>query len=96
MSTITLATTYVFPGMLEVQASDVVIICTLLVRDRMTYLLFNTRSTSSYVTSLLPNGLDLHCDLLDMPIRVSTHFGLFVLVEKVYRYYLLTSIGSKT
>ncbi|KAH0737741.1 hypothetical protein KY290_036446 [Solanum tuberosum] len=45
---------------------------TLLVSDRMVSILFDPGSTFSYVSSLLANVLDLHCDFLDMPIRVST------------------------
>ncbi|WMV45472.1 hypothetical protein MTR67_038857 [Solanum verrucosum] len=48
---------------------------TLPVCDRMVSILFDPGSTFSYVSSLLANGLDLHCDFLDMPIRVSTRVG---------------------
>ncbi|WMV07336.1 hypothetical protein MTR67_000721 [Solanum verrucosum] len=56
----------------------------------MASVLFDPGSTFSYVSSLLANGM------LDMPIRVSTHVGEFVLVEKVYRSCLVTFVGSKT
>ena len=38
----------------------------------MSFLLFDPGSTFSYVSSAFANGLDLHCELLDIPIRVST------------------------
>ena len=50
----------------------------------------------SYVSSLFANGLNLHCELLDMPIRVSTPVGEFVIVEKVHRSCLVTFMGSDT
>ena len=62
-----------FPGRLEVEASNDVIIRTLLVCDPMTSVLFNKGSTFSYVSFLLTNGLNLHYDLLNMPIRVSSY-----------------------
>ena len=42
------------------------------------------------------NGLNLHCELLDMPIRVSTPVGESVIVEKVYRSCLVNFVGSNT
>ena len=41
-------------------------------------------------------GLNIHCELLDMPIRVSTPVGESVIVEKVYRSCLVTFVGSNT
>ena len=51
----------------------------------MASVLFDPGSTFSYVSSSFATGLDLYCDLLDMPIRVSTPVGESVIVEKVYR-----------
>ena len=56
----------------------------------------NPGSTFSYVSSSFSNGLDLHCDFLDMPIRVSTPVGESVVVEMVYRSCLVTFVGSNT
>ncbi|XP_069147076.1 uncharacterized protein [Solanum lycopersicum] len=50
----------------------------------------------SYVSSSFANGLNLHCELLDMPIRVSTPVGESVIIEKVYRSCLVTFVGSNT
>ena len=40
--------------------------------------------------------INLHCELLDMPIRVSTPVGESVIVEKVYRSCLVIFVGSNT
>ena len=60
----------------------------------MTFVLFYPCSTFSYVSSAFANGLDLHCELLDMPIRGSTPMGESVIVEKVYRSCLVTFMGA--
>ena len=60
----------------------------------MAFVLFDPGSTFSYVSSSFATGFDLHCDLLDMPIRVSTPVGESVIVEKVYRSCLVTFMGS--
>lgn len=51
----------------------------------MNFVLFDHESTFSYKLPSLDNGLEIHYDLLDMLIGVSTPMGEFVLVEKVYR-----------
>ncbi|KAH0709366.1 hypothetical protein KY284_010793 [Solanum tuberosum] len=85
-----------FPRKVRGRDIYVVIIGTLLVCDCMAYILFDPGSTFSYVSSSFATGLDLHCDLLDMPIRVSTPVGESVIVEKVYRSCLVTFVGSNT
>ena len=62
----------------------------------MASVLFDPGSIFSYVSSSFSTGLDLHYDLLDMPIRVSTPVGESVIVEKVYRSCLVTFVGSNT
>ena len=62
----------------------------------MTFVLFDPGSTFSYVSSSFATGLYLHCDLLDMPICVSTPVGESVIVEKVCRSCLVTFVGSNT
>ena len=87
---------YAFLGRSEVEASDAVITGNLLVCDCMASVLFDHGSTFSYVSFSFTTGLDLHCDLLDMPIRVSTHVGESLIVEKVYRSCLVTFVGRNT
>ena len=48
-----------------------------------------------YVSSSFATGLDLHFDLLDIPIRVSTHVGESMIVEKVWSC-LVTFVGRNT
>ena len=78
------------------ETSDAVITGNLLVCDCMASVLFDPGSTFSYVSSSFATGLNLHCDLLDMPIRVSTQVGESVIVEKVCRSCLLNFVGSNT
>ena len=87
---------YAFPGRSEAEAFDAVITSTLLVCDCMASVLFDPGSTFSYVSSSFANGLNLPCELLDMPIRVSTPVGESVIVEKVYRSCLVNFVGSNT
>ena len=87
---------YAFPRRSEAETSDVVIIGNLLVCDCMASVLFDPGSTFSYVSSTFANGLDLHCELLDIPIRVSTPVGESVIVEKVYRSCPVTFMESNT
>ena len=60
----------------------------------MASVLFDPGSTFSYVSSTFANGLNLHCELLDIPIRVSTPVGESLIVEKVYRSCLVTFGGA--
>ena len=46
----------------------------------MASVLFDPGSTFSYVSSSFDTGLDLYCDLLDMPIHVSNLVGESVIV----------------
>ena len=87
---------YAFPGRSEAETSDAVITGNLFVCDCMDSVLFDPGSTFSYVFSSFATSLDLHCDFLDMPIRVSTPVGESVIVEKVYRSCLVTFVGSNT
>ena len=87
---------YAFPGRSEAEASDVVITGNLLVCDCMDSVLFDPGSTFCYISSSFSNGLNLPCDLLDMPIRVSTPVGESVVVGKVCRSCLVNFVGSNT
>ena len=71
---------YAFPGRSEAETSDAVITGNLLVCDCMASVLFDPGSTFSYVSSLFATSLNLHSDLLDILIRVSTPVGESVIV----------------
>ena len=43
--------------------------------------MFDPGSTFSYVSSSFATGLNLPCELLDMPIRVSTPVGESVILK---------------
>ena len=62
----------------------------------MAFVLFDPGPTFSYASFSFATGLNLHCELLDLPIRVSTPVGESLIVEKVYRSCLLTFVGSNT
>ena len=62
----------------------------------MDSVLFDPGSTFSYVSSSFATDLNLHCELLDIPIRVSTPVGESVIVEKVYMSCLVTFVWSNT
>ena len=66
---------YALPRRSEAETSNVAITCNLLVCDCMASVLFDPGSTFSYVSSSFDTGLNLHCELLDIPIRVSTPVG---------------------
>ena len=87
---------YAFPGRSKAETSDDVITGNLLVCDCMTSVLFDLGSTFSYLSSSFATSLDLLCDLLDMPIHVSTPVSESVIVERVYRSGLVTFVGSNT
>ena len=78
------------------ETSDDVITGNLLVCHRMASVLFDPGSTFSYVSSSFIIGFNLHCELLDIPIRVSTPVGESVVDEKVYRSCLVNFVGSNT
>ena len=73
---------YAFPGRSKAETSDVVITGNVLVCDFMDSVLFDPDSIFSYVSSAFTNGLNLHCELLDMPIRVSIPVGESVIVKR--------------
>ena len=62
----------------------------------MASILFDPGSTFSYVSSSFANGLNLHCELLDIPICLSTPVGESVIVERIYRSCLVNFVGNNT
>ena len=86
---------YAFPGRSEAETSDAVITGNLLVCDCMASVLFDPGFTFLYVSSAFANGLNLHCELLDIPIRVFTPVGESVIVERIYRSCLVNLYGEQ-
>ncbi|XP_015084222.1 uncharacterized protein LOC107027624 [Solanum pennellii] len=72
-------------GRPEAKALDAVITGIILVCHRPATVLFDPGSTYSYVSTYFAPSLDILCESLDLPIRVSTPVGDFVVVDRVYR-----------
>ncbi|XP_069146964.1 uncharacterized protein [Solanum lycopersicum] len=87
---------YAFPGRPEAEASDAVITSIIPVCHRSTTVLFDSGSTYSYVSTYFSPSLDILCESLDLPIRVSTPVGDSVVVDRVYRLCTVTLMGYDT
>lgn len=71
------------------------IICTILVCDRMTTFLFDLGSTFSYVFTYFVVDLCMICESVDNHVHVSSLVGDFVIVATVYHSYEVTFMGYK-
>ncbi|XP_027767800.1 uncharacterized protein LOC114074085 [Solanum pennellii] len=87
---------YAFPGRPEAEASDAVITGIIPVCHRPATVLFDPGSTYSYVSTYFAPSLDILCESLDLPIRVSTPVGDSVVVDRVYRLCTVTLIEYDT
>ncbi|XP_069148148.1 uncharacterized protein [Solanum lycopersicum] len=87
---------YAFPGRPKAEASDSVITGIILVCHRSATVLFDPGSTYSYVSTYFSPSLDILCESLDLPIRVSTPIGDSVVVDRVYRLCTVTLMGYDT
>ncbi|XP_049414692.1 uncharacterized protein LOC125877444 [Solanum stenotomum] len=87
---------YDFPGRPEAEASYAVITCIVLVCHRPASVLFYPGSTFSYVSTYFAFGLELTCDRMSVPIRVSTPVGEPLVVNRVYRSCLVILSGYET
>ena len=87
---------YAFPGRPEAEASDAVTTSIISVCHRSATVLFDPSFTYSYVSTYFSPSLDISCECLDLPIRVSTPVGDSVVVDWVYRLCSITLIGYDT
>ncbi|WMV59720.1 hypothetical protein MTR67_053105 [Solanum verrucosum] len=87
---------YAFPDNNEAEDSDKVIICTILVCDRMANVLFDPGSTYSYVSVSFSSDFDMICDILDTPIRVSTPVEESAIVTHAYHACPILFMGFQT
>lgn len=65
-----------FSHRLEVEESNAVITCILLICDQMDTFLFDPGSTFSYASSSFSVGLDMICESLDVSIHVYSGGGI--------------------
>ena len=87
---------YVFPGRLEVEAFDIVITGIIPVCHRPASVLFDPHSTFSYMSTYFSIEFDMICDNMSVPIRVSTPVGEPLVVDQVYRSYIISMAGYNT
>ena len=70
--------------------------CIIAVFDRPATILFYLGSTYFYVSTYFAPSLNILCESLDLPIRVSTPIGDSVVVDQVYRLCTVTLMGYDT
>ncbi|XP_070040861.1 uncharacterized protein [Nicotiana tomentosiformis] len=87
---------YDFPSRTEVVASDAIITAIILVCHSDASILFDPRSTYAYVLSYFASYLDMSRDSLDTPICVSTPIRDSIMVDRVYRFCLVTIRSCET
>ena len=86
---------YAFQGISKVEAPDIVFTGTILICDRMASVLFDPKSTFSYASVKFALGWDLNCEMLDLPIYLSTLVGVFFCVNQVYSAFYVVFMDTK-
>ncbi|XP_047260405.1 uncharacterized protein LOC124893447, partial [Capsicum annuum] len=81
---------YAVPARPETDISDAVVISTILVCRKSALALLDPGSTYSNISSYYTPWLDLTSDLLSVPLRASTHVGDSLVVDRVFRSYVMT------
>ncbi|XP_070033096.1 uncharacterized protein [Nicotiana tomentosiformis] len=87
---------YAFPARPEVESSNAVITCIILVYHRYASVLFEPGSTYSYVSSYFALYLNMSRDSLSATIYVSTPVWDFIVVDRVYHACLVTIRSNET
>ncbi|XP_070056602.1 uncharacterized protein [Nicotiana tomentosiformis] len=87
---------YPFPSIPDAIASDTVITCIISVCGRDASVLFDPGSTYSYVLSLYAHFLCVPHESLGTLVYVSMPVGDSVVVDRIYRSYIVTFCGYDT
>lgn len=87
---------YALPARPEAEASDAVIIGTVLVSSRDASVLFDPGSMYSYVLAYFAPYLVMPRDSLSAPVYVSTPVGDSIMVDRVHRSYIVVIGGIET
>ncbi|XP_070045906.1 uncharacterized protein [Nicotiana tomentosiformis] len=87
---------YTFLARPEVVALDVMITSIISICSRDALVLFDLGSTYSYVSSLFAHFLDISRESLVTPVYMSTPVGDSVVVDRIYRSYVVTLCGYDT
>lgn len=72
---------YAFLGRHKVEASDAMVICTILIYDCIIVVLFNLGSIFSYISIRFSFGFDMVCEMLDTYMYMSTLVGVSIIVD---------------
>ncbi|WMV33341.1 hypothetical protein MTR67_026726 [Solanum verrucosum] len=84
---------YAFLGRPKVKTSNVVITCSVSMCHQPVSILFDPGSTFSYVSTYFAVNFDVMFECMHVPIHVSTLLGDSLVVEQVYRYYVVSFVG---
>ncbi|XP_070025948.1 uncharacterized protein [Nicotiana sylvestris] len=87
---------YAFPTRIEAVVSDSIITCIVLVCHRDASVLFDLRSTYSYVSSYFAPYLSISHDFLSSPVYVFTPVGDSIIVDRLYWSCLVVLGGFET
>ncbi|WMV08727.1 hypothetical protein MTR67_002112 [Solanum verrucosum] len=80
----------------EADTSDVIMTSTIFVSHQLSHALSVLGSTFSYMFACYTIRLDLSCESMSIPMRVATPIGDSLVVDRVYRAYMVSTLGSDT
>ncbi|XP_070010177.1 uncharacterized protein [Nicotiana sylvestris] len=87
---------YARPARPDALATDIIITGIISVGGRYASVLFDPRSTYSYVSSMFARFLVISPEPLGTPVHVSTPMGDSVVVDRIYLSYMVTFCGFET